>query len=60
MLLREKARVQETQRLLTVQAAAELLVHRRHGLVRDADESKSEHASCAALFQALLDHARRA
>jgi len=59
LLLREKARYEESQRQLTVQAPDELLRHARHDLVRDADETESEHAVRADLFTALLDHARR-
>ena len=59
LLLREKARFEENQRQLTVQAVPDLLRHKRHELVRDADESDAEHAARAELFEVLLDHARR-
>jgi hypothetical protein len=58
LLLREKARFEESQRQLTVQAVAELLGHDQHDLVRDADETDAEYAARADLFRALLDHAR--
>lgn len=59
ILLREKARFEEGQRQLTVQAAAELLAHERHALIRDANESEAERATRSQLFGALLDHARQ-
>ncbi len=59
VLLREKARFEESQRQLTVQAAPELLQHDSHELVRDADESDHDYADHSALFGALLGHARR-
>jgi hypothetical protein len=58
LLLREKARFEESQRQLTVQAVADLLRHDRHELVRDADETDEEYAERGELFGALLDHAR--
>lgn len=58
LLMREKARFEESQRQLTVQAAPELLRHRRHDLLRDADETDAEYAARTELFGALLDHAR--
>ena len=59
LLLREKRRLEESQRELTVQAAADLLRHERHDLVRDADEGDAEYAARSELFGALLDHARQ-
>lgn len=59
LLLREKARFEECQRQLTVQAVPDLLRHERHELVRDADEANAEYAVREALFGALLDHARQ-
>jgi hypothetical protein len=59
LLLREKARFEESQRQLTVQAVADLLRHERHDLIRDADEPDAEYAARSELFGALLDHARR-
>ena len=59
LLLREKARFEESQRQLTVQAAPDLLRHERHDLVRDADETDAEHAARSELFGALLDRARQ-
>jgi hypothetical protein len=59
LLLREKARFEESQRQLTVQAVADLLLHERHDLVRDMDETDAEHAARSELFGALLGHARR-
>ncbi len=59
LLLREKARFEESQRQLTVQAVPDLLRHQQHDLVRDADESDAEYAARAALFGTLLDHAQR-
>ncbi len=58
VLLREKARFEESQRQLTVQAATELLAHERHALIREPDESEAERIVRATLFGALLDHAR--
>jgi hypothetical protein len=58
LLLREKARFEEGQRQVTVQAVADLLLHDRHELVRDADETDEEYAARGELFGALLDHAR--
>jgi hypothetical protein len=58
MLLREKARFEEGQRQVTVQAVADLLRHDRHELVRDADETDEEYSARGELFGALLDHAR--
>lgn len=58
LLMREKARSEESQRQLTVQGAPELLRHRRHDLLRDADETDAEYAARTELFGALLDHAR--
>ncbi len=58
LLLREKARFEESQRQLTVQAIADLLRHEQHELVRDVDETDAEHAARSELFGALLDHAR--
>jgi hypothetical protein len=57
-VLREKARFEESQRQLTVQAVADLLLHERHDLVRDVDETDAEHAARSELFGALLHHAR--
>jgi len=59
LLLREKARFEESQRQLTIQAAADLLRHERHKLVRDADETDAEYVARDALFGALLDRARQ-
>jgi hypothetical protein len=59
LLLREKARFEESQRQLTVQAVADLLRHEQHDLMRDADETDTEYASRSELFGTLLDHARR-
>lgn len=59
LLLREKARFEESQRQLTVQAAADLLRHERHELVRDADEDDAAYAARSELFGVLLDHARQ-
>ena len=59
LLLREKARLEESQRQLTVQAIADLLRHERHHLMRDADEGDAEYAARSELFGALLDHARQ-
>lgn len=58
LLLREKSRFEESQRQLTVQAVADLLRHKRHDLVRDADEADAEYAARSELFGTLLDHAR--
>lgn len=58
LLLHEKARFEESQRQLSVQAAADLLRHERHELVRDADEADAEYAARSELFGVLLDHAR--
>jgi hypothetical protein len=58
LLLREKARFEESQRQLTVQAVADLLRHEQHNLVRDADETEAEYTARRELFGALLDHAR--
>ncbi len=58
LLLREKARFEESQHQLTVQATADLLRHERHELVRDADEADAEYAARSELFGVLLDHAR--
>ena len=58
LLLQEKARFEESQRQLTVQAVADLLRHERHDLVRDVDETDPKHAARSELFGALLDHAR--
>ncbi len=58
LLLREKARFEEGQRQLTVQAAADLLRQERHDLVRDVDETDAEYAARSEMFGALLDHAR--
>jgi len=55
LLLREKARFEESQRQLTVQAVADLLLHQQ----RDMDETDAEHAARSELFGALLGHARR-
>jgi len=43
-LLREKARFEESQRRLTGQTVADLILHERHDLVRDEDETDAEHA----------------
>jgi len=59
LLLREKARLEESQRQLTVQAVADLLRHGQHELVRDMDESDADYAGRGATFEALLDHARQ-
>jgi uncharacterized protein (DUF1778 family) len=59
LLLREKARFEESQRQLIVQADADLLRHDRHDLVRDADEDDGEYAIRSEMFAALVDHARR-
>lgn len=59
LLLREKTRFEESHRQLTVQAAAELLQHEHHALVRDADETDADYAARGELFGALLDHARQ-
>ena len=59
LLLREKHRLEESQRQLTVQAAADLLRHERHDLLRDVDEGDVEFAARSELFGALLDHARK-
>ena len=59
VLMREKARFEESQRGFTVQAAAELLQHEPHELVRDTDESDDEYGGRSALFRTLLGHARR-
>jgi len=59
LLLREKARFEESQRQLTVHATADLLRHEHHTLMRDMDETDSEYAARDELFAALLDHARR-
>jgi hypothetical protein len=58
LLLREKARFEESQRQVTVQAVADLLRHDRHELVRDDDETDAEYAARDELFGALLDHAQ--
>ncbi len=58
LLLREKARFEESQRQLSVQVAPDLLRHERHELVRDAGEADAEYAARSELFGALLDHAR--
>jgi len=58
LLLQEKTRFEESQRQLTVQAAADLLRHEQHTLVRDADEADTDYAARSELFGALLDHAR--
>lgn len=58
LLLREKARFEEGQRQLTVQAVAELLRHEQHTLVRDVDEADADYAARSELLGALLDHAR--
>ena len=58
LLLREKARVEESERQLTVQAPADLLLHEQHTLLRDADESDDDYSARNALFEGLLDHAR--
>ena len=59
LLLREKARFEESERQLTVQVVADLLRHERHELVRDADETDAEYAARNELFGALLDGARQ-
>jgi hypothetical protein len=59
LLLREKARFEESQRQLSVQAVPDLLRHEQHALLRDPDETDAEYAARAELFGALLDHARR-
>ena len=59
LLLREKARFEETLRELTVQGVPDLLRHEQHDLVRDADEGDAEYATRNELFGALLDHARQ-
>ncbi len=58
LLLREKACFEESQRQLTVQAAADLLRQERHSLVRDSDEDDADYAARSELFATLLDHAR--
>ena len=58
LLLREKARFEESQRQLTVQAVADLLRHEQHTLVRDADETEADYSARSELLGALLDHAR--
>jgi hypothetical protein len=58
LLLREKARFEESQRQLTVQAVADLSRHERHELVRDADESDDDYAARCGLFGTLLDHVK--
>ena len=58
LLVREKARLEDSARQLTVQSAPELLRHERHDLVRDEGESDGDHAARGALFAALLDRAR--
>ncbi len=47
LLLREKARFEESQRQLSVQAAADLLRHEQHNLMRDADETDARRKRCA-------------
>lgn len=59
LLLHEKALLEKSQRQLTVQAAADLLRHGQHDLVRATNEDDAEHAARSELFGALLDHARR-
>jgi hypothetical protein len=58
LLLREKARVEESEGRLTVQADPELLREEGHRLVRDDDETDDEYAARSALFDALLTRAR--
>jgi hypothetical protein len=59
LLLREKARFEESQRQLSVQAVADLLRHEQHKLLRDAEETDEEYATREELFEVLLDHARQ-
>ena len=59
MLLREKARFEESQRQLTVQATGDLLRHEHHDLIRDGDETDDEYAARSEVFGALLHHARQ-
>jgi hypothetical protein len=58
LLLREKARVEETEGRLTVQADPERLREEGHRLVRDDDETDDEYAARSTLFDALLTRAR--
>jgi hypothetical protein len=58
LLLREKARVEETEGRLTVQADPELLREEGHRLVRDDDDTDDEYAARSVLFDALLTRAR--
>ena len=58
LLLREKARLEESERQLIVQAAPELLRHEQHTLVRDADEADADYAARGELLGMLLDRAR--
>ncbi|WP_428391799.1 hypothetical protein [Lichenicoccus sp.] len=54
LLLREKACFEESQPQLTVHAAAELLRHERHDLVRDTDEADVDYAARRDVFDALI------
>jgi len=58
LLLREKARVEETEGRLTVQADPKLLREEGHRLVRDDDDTDNEYAARSVLFDALLTRAR--
>ncbi len=59
LLLREKARFEESQRQLTVQAPTDLLRHEKHTLIRDDDETDTEYTARSMLFGTLLDQARQ-
>lgn len=59
LLLREKARFEESQRQLVVMATPDLLRQEKHDLVRDADETDADYGARRELFAALLDRARR-
>jgi hypothetical protein len=58
LLLREKARVEETEGRLTVQADPEFLREEGHRLVREDDETDEEYATRSVLFDALMTRAR--
>lgn len=58
LLLREKARVEQTEGRLTVQADPGFLREEGHRLERDDDETDEEYAARSVLFDALLTRAR--
>ena len=58
LLLREKARVEEVEGRLTIQADPALLCEEGHRLMRDDEETDEEYAARNVLFDVLLTRAR--